>query len=50
MTIKKAPGLPSSGHALVTFVYLALDIVCSFVHMDNNNFPFLTNFASRNGW
>lgn len=50
ITVRTVPGFPSMGHAIVISVYLITDIICSFIHMDNDNMDFVTNFSSRMGW
>ncbi|KAM3537616.1 hypothetical protein ARSEF1564_009465 [Beauveria bassiana] len=44
------PFFPSTGHAVIVAIYVALNIVFLFAFMNNSNFGFETNFASRTGW
>lgn len=47
---RKVPGLPSTGHAFVVFLYVAINVIITFTNMDNNNMPMNPNMASRTGW
>lgn len=43
-------GLPSRGHAVLATLFIGVNLVVSFVHMDNNNLGIQTNLAARWGW
>ncbi|ATY65523.1 Ferric reductase-like transmembrane component [Cordyceps militaris CM01] len=49
-SIYSVPFFPSAGHALIIVTYIALNFVFLFAFLDNNNFGFITNIASRTGW
>lgn len=49
-TIRKAPALPSRGHALFISLYVITNIILMFAHADYNNMPIMSNLASRTGW
>lgn len=48
--LPRFPGLPSRGHAVLVILFLGVNLVVSFVHMDNNNLGIQTNLAARWGW
>ncbi|OAA50737.1 Ferric reductase-like transmembrane component [Cordyceps fumosorosea ARSEF 2679] len=50
VSIYSVPLFPSAGHLFVVVTYIALNVVFLFAYMDNNNFGFVTNIASRTGW
>ncbi|KAH6604817.1 hypothetical protein Trco_006524 [Trichoderma cornu-damae] len=45
-----APGLPSRGHAILVFLYLAINIILTFTNIDNSVFTMNSNVASRTAW
>ncbi|SPN99531.1 related to ferric-chelate reductase [Cephalotrichum gorgonifer] len=48
--LPRFPGLPSRGHAVLAVLFISINLVVSFVHMDNNNLGIQTNLAARWGW
>ena len=48
--IRKAPALPSFGHAGLVSLYVATNIVLTFAHVDYKNVGILSNLGSRTGW
>ncbi|RGP79151.1 hypothetical protein FLONG3_2722 [Fusarium longipes] len=49
-TLGNIPGLPSGGYTFVIIGYLIINAVVTFMYLDNENMPFLSNIASRTGW
>ncbi|UKZ73309.1 hypothetical protein TrVFT333_000952 [Trichoderma virens FT-333] len=48
--IRTAPGLPSRGHAILVFLYIAINIIVTFTDMDNSVFTLNSNLAARAAW
>ncbi|RFU77961.1 ferric reductase like transmembrane component [Trichoderma arundinaceum] len=48
--LRTAPGLPSRGHAILVFFYLAINIIVTFTDIDNSVISMSPNLASRTGW
>ncbi|KAI9167545.1 S-adenosylmethionine mitochondrial carrier protein [Paramyrothecium foliicola] len=44
---RKVPGLPSAGHSLVVFLYVAINVIITFTNLEYSN-P-LSNLGSRTG-
>ncbi|KAK8925506.1 hypothetical protein H634G_07676 [Metarhizium anisopliae BRIP 53293] len=49
LTIQRAAGVPSLGHGVITTLFLALNLVCTFANLDST-MTTMTNIASRTGW
>ncbi|KAF4781854.1 hypothetical protein HER10_EVM0004186 [Colletotrichum scovillei] len=47
LLVRKAPGFPTGGHALLTIAFVGINIVMSFHHVDKAK---MSNFAARFGW
>ncbi|VBB80535.1 Putative Ferric reductase transmembrane component [Podospora comata] len=47
LLVRKVPGFSSAGHAILVIVYLALNLMAMFIHVETNS---LSNFAARFGW
>jgi hypothetical protein len=41
---------PSAGHATLTILYVAINLIIMFTNMDNKALPMHTNIAARAGW
>lgn len=48
--LPRFPGLPSRGHAVLAFLFVAINVIVSFVNMDNKSLGIQTNLAARWGW
>ncbi|TFB04152.1 Ferric reductase transmembrane component 4 [Trichoderma ghanense] len=48
--LRTAPGLPSRGHAILVFLYLAVNIIITFTDIDNSVMKMNSNLASRAAW
>ncbi|TQV93913.1 Ferric reductase-like transmembrane component [Cordyceps javanica] len=49
-SIYSVPFFPSAGHAFIIVSYIALNFVFLFGFLNNSNFGFVNNIASRTGW
>ncbi|KAK1625522.1 ferric reductase NAD binding domain-containing protein [Colletotrichum phormii] len=47
LLVRKVPGFPTGGHALLTIAFIGVNIVMSFHHVDKEK---MSNFAARFGW
>ncbi|KAK2777434.1 ferric reductase transmembrane component 5 [Colletotrichum kahawae] len=47
LLIRKVPGFPSGGHALLAIAFIGVNIVMCFHHVDRAK---MSNFAARFGW
>ncbi|KAH0498517.1 hypothetical protein TgHK011_005769 [Trichoderma gracile] len=48
--LRTAPGLPSRAHAILVFLYLAINIIITFTDIDNSVMKMNSNLASRAAW
>ncbi|KAL6799172.1 ferric reductase NAD binding domain-containing protein [Trichoderma sp. SZMC 28013] len=48
--LRTAPGLPSRGHAILVFFYLAINIIVTFTDIDNSVITMNSNLAARAAW
>ncbi|KAL6878536.1 ferric reductase NAD binding domain-containing protein [Trichoderma novae-zelandiae] len=48
--LRTAPGLPSRGHAILVFLYLAINIIVTFTDIDNSVMKMNSNLAARAAW
>ncbi|KAL5086977.1 hypothetical protein Trisim1_008540 [Trichoderma cf. simile WF8] len=48
--LRTAPGLPSRGHAIIVFFYLAINIIVTFTDIDNSVITMNSNLAARAAW
>ncbi|KAL7932266.1 ferric reductase NAD binding domain-containing protein [Trichoderma chlorosporum] len=49
--LRTAPGLPSRGHAILVFLYFAINIILTFTDIDNTSFLNMnSNLAARAAW
>ncbi|PNY26355.1 ferric reductase transmembrane component [Tolypocladium capitatum] len=50
VSLRRAPGLPSVGHAGLVGLYVAINITIALTNLDNDNMSMILNVASRTGW
>lgn len=50
VSIRKAAGLPSVGHAGMVLLYVSINLILTFAHLDNKNMAVLSNLGSRTAW
>ncbi|KAL7811028.1 ferric reductase NAD binding domain-containing protein [Trichoderma aethiopicum] len=48
--LRTAPGLPSRAHAILVFLYLAINIIITFTDIDNSVMKMNSNLAARAAW
>ncbi|KAM0257183.1 hypothetical protein ACHAQJ_004545 [Trichoderma viride] len=48
--LRTAPGLPSRGHAILVFFYLAINIILTFTSIDNSVLKETSNIGGRAAW
>ncbi|KAK2596642.1 hypothetical protein QQS21_006263 [Conoideocrella luteorostrata] len=50
LSLRRAIGLPSLGHATIVTIFFALNVVGLLVNLDNKAMALVTNIASRSAW
>ncbi|KAJ0158725.1 putative ferric reductase transmembrane component [Colletotrichum tanaceti] len=50
ISVRKVPFLPSTGHAALAFVYVAVNIILTLTYLDIPGLPYLTLIGARTGW
>ncbi|KJZ69478.1 hypothetical protein HIM_11140 [Hirsutella minnesotensis 3608] len=48
--LRSIHGLPSVGHAIIVGLYVAINITITFVNIDHDSLPMVTNVGSRTAW
>ncbi|OHW89489.1 ferric reductase like transmembrane component [Colletotrichum incanum] len=50
ISVRKAPLLPSTGHAAVAIAYVVANIVFTLTYIDTSALPYITVIGARTGW
>ncbi|TIC91629.1 Ferric/cupric reductase transmembrane component 2 [Colletotrichum higginsianum] len=50
VSVRKVPFLPSTGHAALAFVYVAVNIILTLTYIDTSALPYITVIGARTGW